>query len=209
MEFINNINNDSKKIHIKCVLLGDSGVGKTSIMERYIRNSFNPNSQTTLGAMFFTQNTIINDNIKLHIDFWDTAGQERYHSLVPMYVRDVDIVILTYDINNLNSFKSLEKWIKYIDNNRNREKIKIIIAGTKNDLENKVDENVVLNFIYNSHFVDFHPIRLSSKNNYNFDKLKENIINLSLSLSCDKVEINTENTTIGIPKKSKNRFNCC
>jgi small GTP-binding protein len=199
---------NQKNIHIKCVLLGNSGVGKTSIMERYIKNSFNPNRQTTLGAMFFTQNIIINNEVKLKIDFWDTAGQERYHSLVPMYIRDVDIVILTYDTNNLSSFESLNKWVKYVDNNHRRKyDIKIILIGNKDDLTNKVNENDVANFTSKGYYDYFH-IRVSAKNNYNFDLLKEKIINYGLYLTKNNIEINDESTTIEEPLTPVNK-SCC
>ena len=93
--------------NIKCVILGDSCVGKTSIMNRYSTGKFFERSDTTLGAVFFTQK-IKADNKFIGLDFWDTAGQERYRSLLPMYLREASIIILVYDINNLQSFYSLE-----------------------------------------------------------------------------------------------------
>tara|TARA_B100000674_G_C37916760_1_gene951342 strand:+ start:230 stop:889 length:660 start_codon:yes stop_codon:yes gene_type:complete len=123
-------------ISAKVVILGDSGVGKTSLIQRYISGRSDIQN-STLGAVFVKlEHNFKNEhgqNFHLPIQFWDTAGQERYNALIPMYVRDADYVILTFDLTNYVSFMSLKKWIDFgRDNFKNRY---FVLVGCKNDLE--------------------------------------------------------------------------
>ena len=114
--------------NIKVVLIGDTSVGKTSIADRFVNNQFSEFNEPTIGAAFLAKNL---NNIRFEI--WDTAGQERYNALIPMYVRDADYVILTFDLTNYVSFMSLKKWIDFgRDNFKNRY---FVLVGCKNDLE--------------------------------------------------------------------------
>lgn len=103
-------------ISAKVVILGDSGVGKTSLIQRYISGRTDIQN-STLGAVFVKlEHHFKNsngDNFHLPIHFWDTAGQERYHSLIPMYVRDSDYVILAFDLTNFVSFINLKTWLEF------------------------------------------------------------------------------------------------
>eukprot|EP00117_Sycon_ciliatum_P016546 scpid50791/ scgid3516/ Ras-related protein Rab-22A; Rab-14 len=84
---------------VKLCLLGDTGVGKTCLVLRFVTNTFNENSECTVGASFMTKSMVVdNKTIKFHI--WDTAGQERYRGLAPMYYRGAAAAILVYDITN-------------------------------------------------------------------------------------------------------------
>ena len=93
---------------VKVVLLGESGVGKTSIIARFTSNSFDPDCITSLSAQFISKNIAFPDikkNIKF--DIWDTAGQERYRSLAKIFYKDAKIVIFVYDITSRKSFEEL------------------------------------------------------------------------------------------------------
>lgn len=119
----------------KFIMVGDSGVGKSNISSRFIKNQFDIGSKTTLGVEFFTKDVIINHtNIKVQL--WDTAGQERYKSIVTSYYRGAIGIILVYDISNRTSFNNLRFWLQQIEtycpNN-----IKILIIGNKNDLPDR------------------------------------------------------------------------
>ena len=89
----------TKAREVKVVLLGDSGVGKSSLVLRFVVNDFKPYSEATIGASFFSK-LIIANNIPMKFQIWDTAGQEKYHSLAPMYYRGAAAAILVYDITN-------------------------------------------------------------------------------------------------------------
>ena len=151
--------------NIKCVILGDSCVGKTSIMNRYSTGKFFERSDTTLGAVFFTQKVKVDNNF-IGIDFWDTAGQERYRSLLPMYLRGANIIIIVYDVNNIQSFNSLEYWVKSIDYLND---FKLFIVGNKSDLDNKLTQ-ITKDKFFNIKY-DFYHLEVSAKNNDNIDEL--------------------------------------
>jgi small GTP-binding protein len=117
--------------NIKIVLLGDSSVGKTSLVERFVHNTFTQFSEATIGAAFKTK---VFDSIKL--DIWDTAGQERYRSLAPMYYRGAKAALVVYDITNKNSFKNAKLWINELRIN-SKPNCLIILVGNKSDLQNR------------------------------------------------------------------------
>ena len=95
--------NTKKTISTKLVLLGDSAVGKSSIVSRYIRKEFNEFQEPTIGASFLTS-TVEFENNKVKFEVWDTAGQERYRSLAPMYYRGATTAMVVYDITSVESY---------------------------------------------------------------------------------------------------------
>jgi small GTP-binding protein len=96
---------------VKVVLLGKSGVGKSSIVLRFVADNFKGDTDATIGASYLTKILSIGDtNIKFNI--WDTAGQERYGPLARMYYRDADAAVLVYDITKNASFEGLKNWVE-------------------------------------------------------------------------------------------------
>ena len=133
---------------IKVTLIGDSSVGKTSIINRYCKNIFDQSIGSTLGANY-SQKIIEKDGKKIRLDLWDTAGQEKYRAIGRHFYRESFIVCLVYDITNKNSFENV-KSIWYPELMEHGEKLKIIgLIGNKNDkyLEEDVDEKSVKEFV--------------------------------------------------------------
>lgn len=134
----------------KCVMLGDSGCGKSSILLRQIHNQFSETKDSTIGAAFFTLIRNMND-CKIRLEVWDTAGQERYGSLIDMYLRNADIILLVYDVTDVRSFNNLtRRWLPYLKEKEDmypENAVKILIAN-KIDLYLKTDiqdDNIVSN----------------------------------------------------------------
>ena len=125
----------SEKIVLKCVLLGESGVGKSSLINRFIRGNFNKDSLPTIVGGFSTKEIFYEEeNTKIVYEIWDTAGQEKYRSINKIFYQDAYINILVYDITKKNTFKAIKDyWIEEIKENGPRDAI-IIIAGNKSDL---------------------------------------------------------------------------
>lgn len=117
---------------VKVVLLGDSGVGKSSIVLRFVADTFHQNLDPTIGASFLSKSIEVeNHNIKFSI--WDTAGQERYHSLARMYYADTAAALLVYDVTSRASFESMKRWRDELMEHGPRNII-LAIAGNKEDL---------------------------------------------------------------------------
>lgn len=94
---------------LKIVILGESGVGKTSLMERYVERRFSQQYKATIGADFFPKDVIIDDK-PVNLQIWDTAGQERYQSLGSAFYRGADACVLVYDMTDARSFDALDSW---------------------------------------------------------------------------------------------------
>ena len=119
---------------VKVVLIGESGVGKTSIISRYTTNTFDPQTLTSSSAQFLTKTINLNENTSIKFDIWDTAGQEKFKSLAKIFYKDAKVIILVYDITNKPSFETLKNyWYKEIMDNSISDLI-LAIVGNKSDL---------------------------------------------------------------------------
>ena len=110
---------DEGATNCKVVLLGESGVGKTSIISRYISNTYRNQQLPTTGANFVTKTIILEDeNKSIKFELWDTAGQEKYRSLAKVFYRNAAVCVLVYDITRKSSFEELKLfWIKELKEN--------------------------------------------------------------------------------------------
>ena len=131
----NNNNPNGYDMIFKIVLIGDTSVGKTNILSKYLTDEFDPESKATVGVEFGTKSFKIENNI-VKVQIWDTAGQERYRSITNAYYKGAKGSLLVYDITNKKSFDNLEKWISDLKTNGD-DKISIILLGNKSDLEDK------------------------------------------------------------------------
>ena len=120
---------------MKVVLVGDSGVGKTNIMSKYLKNEFREDSKATVGVEFGSkQFNIQGHQVKAQI--WDTAGQERFKNIQASYYKGANGILVVYDITNRESFEHLNSWLIEIEKNGNKNVYKLLI-GNKSDLERK------------------------------------------------------------------------
>lgn len=124
-----------KICQFKLVLLGESAVGKSSLVLRFVKGQFHEYQETTIGAAFLTQ-TVNLDDTTVKFEIWDTAGQERYHSLAPMYYRGAQAAIVVYEITNMDTFVRAKLWVKELQRQANPN-IVIALSGNKADLASK------------------------------------------------------------------------
>jgi len=126
--------------HYKLVLLGDTAVGKSCLVIRFVRDEFFEFQEPTIGAAFLTQ-TITLDDYTVKFEIWDTAGQERYRSLAPMYYRGAMAAIVVYDVTNPTSFEGAKSWVRELQR-RGDPHVVIAMAANKCDKEGmrKVEE---------------------------------------------------------------------
>ena len=172
----NNLSNNNNNNHvnnnniakIKLVLIGNSGVGKTCIVQRMVNNIFNLNDSSTIGAAYMIYS--IDKNLK--IEMWDTAGQERFYSLLPMYARGAEIIIIVIDIDK-NIDEQFVKWNKYIEENQKRfsPNFKLFLVFNKIDLneEFEIPKPILDQMQYA--FISL----VSARSAHNIDKLKTHL----------------------------------
>jgi Ras-related protein Rab-7A len=126
----------SKKL-LKVIILGDSGVGKTSLMNQFVNNKFTNQYKATIGADFLTKQVLIDDKSTV-LQMWDTAGQERFQSLGVAFYRGADCCVLVFDVNNLKSFEQLDSWRDEFllqSSPRNPQSFPFVLIGNKIDVE--------------------------------------------------------------------------
>merc|ERR1711976_867970 len=119
----------------KVVFLGKQSVGKTSLITRFMYDSFDNTYQATIGIDFLSKTMYLEDRT-IRLQLWDTAGQERFRSLIPSYIRDSSVAVVVYDITNANSFQQTSKWIDDVRTERGSDVI-IMLVGNKADLSDK------------------------------------------------------------------------
>eukprot|EP00927_Polykrikos_kofoidii_P068276 TRINITY_DN63635_c0_g1_i1.p1 TRINITY_DN63635_c0_g1~~TRINITY_DN63635_c0_g1_i1.p1 ORF type:complete len:212 (+),score=43.17 TRINITY_DN63635_c0_g1_i1:106-741(+) len=124
---------------LKVIILGDSGVGKTSLMNQYVNRKFSNQYKATIGADFLTKEVMIDDKA-VTMQIWDTAGQERFQSLGVAFYRGADCCVLVYDITVAKTFESLESWRDEFliqAGPRDPEGFPFMVIGNKADLDKK------------------------------------------------------------------------
>jgi len=196
----------------KTIIVGDSGVGKTSIIGRYVKK-YNPNEKATIGASFMNKQEII-DGKSIMFEIWDTAGQERYRSINSIFYQDAFICILVYDITKKDSFNNLKSYWYNAVKDAGLEKIIFHVAGNKIDLfeDEAVDKEEVKSYCQSIN-ADYSFIS-AQENSYideMFKKIGKQFINSDIFKSIsskknDKIKLGENDSTN--EKKRKNK-KCC
>ena len=203
---------NKKEKAIKVILLGDSGVGKTCIINRYINDEYDPNTESTLGSNASTK-LVQKNRVSYLLNLWDTTGQEKYHSITNLFIKGSNIVILVYAINSLSSFEGLDYWHKSIQEKLEGENFVLAVVGSKSDLikeeEEVVSEEEAKKFAKEKNAL-FKLV--SSKEdpdgiNNLFDTLLDELIKNNYLTENKSYVINRRNHKDG--KKEKKKKNCC
>ena len=193
---------------IQIIMIGESGVGKTSLIRRYTNNIFNSNHLETIGIEFYNREERINNKI-IQIKFWDTAGQEIFHSLTKNFYRKADGIIIVYDITNKESFERVQDWIKSVyDNTETYKEIQMIIVGNKIDLEEKrevrKEDGLKIGKYYEIDFFEASAKNAEGVNNFMI-KIIGDILNNKVN---DRNTINIKNYKNGIDGDDNDTRNC-
>ena len=145
-----NKNEDEKKnLEYKIITLGDSSVGKTSIINRFINDIFDEDIDPTLGIKHNFKILEINDK-KMKLSLIDTNGQEKYRALSVSYFRHAHVVLFIFNLNDPLSFNNIQDWINTFNDNNNKKVILKYLIGNKNDLEQRVEQNLIDEFAKNN-----------------------------------------------------------
>ena len=198
-------------INFKIIIVGDSGVGKSSLLKRAVQNKYDPNYQATIGFEFLLMHFQVNE-LKVKLQIWDTCGQEMYRSLIQGFYRNTSLALVVYDINNKTTYEALDIWLKDIRQHTEQD-LPIFIAGNKSDLERKISEDDAKLFATSNRIKYF--TECSAKNGKNvkeifFEAAKHLYIAYKKYQSQNKLPSNSGKLKIGennelTPKKKK----CC
>ena len=184
---------------VKLMIIGDSSVGKTSLLKKYCKNEFSNSYITTVGIDFQVKLLNINDK-KIKIQIWDTAGEERYRVVAKNYFNTSDGFIIMYDITNRDSFDSISNWIEQIKDSTPNYK-KSVLFGNKSDL-NKL-RNVQINEGKElAQKNDFKFFETSAKDGLNLNEGIESLVKDVLE-DIDSIKLKRRNTT-SLKEKKKN-----
>ena len=118
----------------KILTIGESGVGKTCVLRRFVENKFLKNHLATIGIDFKTKTLNIN-NQEIKLKIWDTAGQERFRNITTQYYKGADGIVLVYDVTDESSYEKIRDWMEQILSNTQQEEIGLVLLGNKCDME--------------------------------------------------------------------------
>jgi len=197
-------------IILKILILGDSAVGKTCLLLKYIDGFFPEEYISTIGVDYKNKKIQIND-MDIHLQIWDTCGQERYRSLSKSFIKGANGVLFVYDITSKDSFKNIKNWI--LETNNENEDYKILIAGNKADLSDmrEVTEENVKSYLTGKN-QDIPTIEVSAKDGTNVDEAFTTLAKLIIGNKTKEEVINTfkrkDNKNKKKNRDNKNCMNC-
>ena len=216
--------NQGKAFHLKLLILGESSIGKTCIIERYVKNSFNENYIATIGMDIRIKRLEIN-NCDVEVAINDTAGQERFRSLTKMFYKGADGILVGFDLTNKDTFDKVNYWIGQIEENKNKDYlVSLVLFGNKCDKKQQIvvneDDIASMKRQYNLEF-----FATSAKDGTNVQEAFEYLIKktlkakgllgkigLSPDIPFDDIAIKVkEDQKLGaksVPKKKKNKKRC-
>ena len=194
------------------LLLGDSSVGKTSLISRYANGIFKEEYLATVGLDYYTKQEMIK-NLNVLVKLWDIAGQERFKALTPNYFRNAEGVVLVYDVTSTESFENLKYWISSIKTNLGEKDIfiPIIIIGNKIDMEDsrEINKDEANKFASENNYKYFET---SAKTGEGVDEAIRELVNQILANSDKNEEIKEERKSVRIQENTnanQKKKGCC
>ncbi len=205
------------EISIKLLLVGNSNVGKTSIILQYIDNFFPKSHLSTIGVEFKIK-TFKYKSFKVNLQIWDTSGQERFHSITNNFFRNADCIFFVYDISDYKSFEGVKIWINEAEEIGNF--FQKILIGNKSDLveQREVSEEELNDYSKKNNIIS---LEMSAKDKKNLDEAFNKMIELifkdksdeeiirEFGVSNSSLSILTNNTKQKKRKKKKKNEQCC
>ena len=196
---------------IKIIIVGDSNVGKSALLMRYINDIFEDTYMSTIGVDFRIK-TLKYDNKLVKLQIWDTAGQERFKSITSIYYANADAVIYVFSLNDPDTFSNIEMWMNEVNTYVRNRQPRIILVGTKADLPHMISPEQI------DMFCDKHNIiyiETSSKTGHDVAKPFEELSNMLIAGQIKHrakpstfKSLNTSNTLNIYPNTGSSYF-CC
>ena len=201
----------SDVLSFKIITIGDSGVGKTSIIRRFVFNTFEQDNLSTIGVNFSFKDCTLKNGNKVKIKVIDTAGQEKYKSLSKSYFKNADGVLFVFAIDDLQSFKNIREWITlFNENNSGKEGIPKYLIANKDDLENesKVNKELIDQFLKENNnqykFKSVSALKCDKRIEELFQEIAENLYNNYKDVKQSTIQLEKNN-----PNKKKMKCYLC
>ena len=204
---------DAEVPKFKIIFLGDQGTGKSSILNRFVSDKFDPNYQATIGLDFNSKNVKI-DNQDVRLLLYDTAGQEKFRSLIPMYTRDAQIILLVYDVTRKESFTHIPEWINSLTNVKKEDVIFVLVANKIDLPEREVTKEEGEKYAQENGPILFEEVSAKTGDGFSnlfYNKLFQEIVKkFRMGEGPQENEVqNIGNIKIDEPKKVKEKSKCC
>ena len=203
------------EIDLKILLVGDTSVGKTSILSKYIDDIFEEKAISTIGVEYKVKSIVINGR-KIKLRIWDSSGQDRFRSITQSFFRNADGILFIFDLTEINTFEGVKQWL--IDSESNDLSIKKILVGNKVDLieKRKVEKEIIDNFVKKRQLKYY---EMSAKDGTNIDIVFRELAEMVLSGFSEK-DLNEKLNNDSLDKKKDGSFiianpgkktkkNCC
>ena len=210
---------DSKTFYkLKLILIGDSGVGKTSLLSRYMDEPFTANKPCTINADFRIKSLKIDPLTTAQITIWDTCGQEKYRAMTKQYFKDAHGIILMFDVCDKRSFSDLNIWLEEIKKNTPKDDVSIVLCGNKIDLKYRnISFEDANNFAQNNGLL---YNETSSKDGINVEVAFENVTKdiiekmgkknrLNNEYNKEKVSLSSTKAVRGKERRREKEVKCC
>ena len=200
---------EKNNLEYKIITLGDSSVGKTSIINRFINDTFDEELTPTLGIKH-TFKTLEINNTKVKLSVIDTNGQEKYRSLSVSYFRHADVALFIFNLNEPLSFNNIQEWINVFNDNNNKKKVILkYLIGSKSDLEQRVEQNLIDEFANNNNML-YMATSAKTNNQINelFQKIGEDILEEEEKKTNNMIRTKSSSRIL-LKTKEKNRKKCC
>lgn len=192
---------------IKLIIVGESGVGKSSILNMYCGEKFTDNYISTIGVDFKFKTLKIDDK-KFKLQIWDTAGQERFRSITTTYFRGANAIMLVFDLTNVHSFYKVEYWLSELKTQLGNSGYKILLVGNKcdNKLAHQVNEKDIEDIVARN---NIEYIMVSAKKNINIDMAFNKILKNVVESQIVSQNVNNTKTSIFETNNSYTSWKCC
>lgn len=193
----------------KVVILGDLAVGKTSLVTKFMYNTFEASHHNTIGIDFLTKSIRLVNGRNVRLQLWDTAGQERFRSLIPSYIRDCSLAIVVFDLSARDSLASVKAWVDTVVVERGNT-VRLFVVGNKADKERAVSDVEVASVVAQVGAV---YVETSAKNGTNIQLLFDNVVETLMPKSAmvcmtDVVEIASSVTRLDETPRKHHSCSC-
>jgi len=198
------LNNENLNVYkFKIILLGDVGVGKTAIFQRFITNKFSIDYHCTINCEYKVHSIKLNNNALVKLNLWDTAGTEKFQSVTRSYYKNSNGIVLIFDLTSRKSFNQLKKWVNEINDYCPKES-EIILVGNKSDCNNRTIEKEEAQLFAKKNNYDY--IETSALNGTNVLLLFETLSKKLVEKENNNESLDNTKTSLFNNRKSLNNY---